>query len=599
MSTLGRRWAAVTVVACLTAVNPFALAEPTNPSDSDITQAHSAVNEAETNVSSLIATIATSNAELNAMEMEMGRLREAVNKSLVDYHDAQHKAAEAREGVTEARSKLEFTQSEMVKAQETLDEISRSTYRQGATSVVGGIAGTTNTEDALDRQTYLRTNAAKQKKLIDDLDRLRTQQANEESLLREARNIAQAREEEAKQAKEDAEHSFERNSAEIARRQAEHQKLEAERNNAQIKLELARSNASALNTQRSEYLAYQEAEQARVKAAEEARRAEEERHKLEEQARAKAQAQAEAEAAAKAAAEAEKQARAESERKQAAEQKAKAQAEAQAAKEAAEKAAQAAQQQNNDAQQAAQQQQQAAEAAAKAAQELLAAATQDQTATTPSTDNTGVPNADSATQSTDTGTVDLGDQSPQTTTPAPEQSQPSTDSAVQNALEDIFVVLDDLANSTSNASTAVISGDRSAKIEAVIARAQSQIGTPYAWGGGNAHGPTKGIRDGGTADRHGDYNKVGFDCSGLVLYAFAAAGISLPHYTGYQYQRGTKINPKEMQRGDLIFYGPNAEHHVAIYLGDGTMIEAPQSGSTVRISPVRWGGMSPYAVRLI
>lgn len=54
-----------------------------------------------------------------------------------------------------------------------------------------------------------------------------------------------------------------------------------------------------------------------------------------------------------------------------------------------------------------------------------------------------------------------------------------------------------------------------------------------------------------------------------------------------------------MQRGDLIFYGPNAEYHVAIYLGNGMMIEAPQSGSVVQKSPVRWEGMSPYVVRLI
>ena len=84
-----------------------------------------------------------------------------------------------------------------------------------------------------------------------------------------------------------------------------------------------------------------------------------------------------------------------------------------------------------------------------------------------------------------------------------------------------------------------------------------------------------------------------------MLYAFAGVGIALPHYTGYQYERGTKISPNEIQRGDLIFYGPNAEDHVAIYPGDGQMLEAPQSGSQVQVSPVRWTGMSPYAVRLI
>nr|WP_272913553.1 C40 family peptidase [Corynebacterium pilosum] len=83
------------------------------------------------------------------------------------------------------------------------------------------------------------------------------------------------------------------------------------------------------------------------------------------------------------------------------------------------------------------------------------------------------------------------------------------------------------------------------------------------------------------------------------MYAFAGVGISLPHYTGYQYQRGTKIAPSEAQRGDLLFWGPAGNHHVAIYLGDGMMIEAPQSGDVVKKSPVRWSGMSQYAVRLI
>ena len=91
----------------------------------------------------------------------------------------------------------------------------------------------------------------------------------------------------------------------------------------------------------------------------------------------------------------------------------------------------------------------------------------------------------------------------------------------------------------------------------------------------------------------------GFDCSGLVLYAFAAAGVALPHYTGYQYQRGTQVPVNEAQRGDLLFWGPGGNQHVAIYLGDGTMIEAPQAGQNVTIAPVRWSGMAPNAVRLL
>lgn len=155
------------------------------------------------------------------------------------------------------------------------------------------------------------------------------------------------------------------------------------------------------------------------------------------------------------------------------------------------------------------------------------------------------------------------------------------------------------AKPAAPAPSAPAGASRDAKVETVINRAKSQLGMPYAWGGGDNNGPTKGIHDGGVADSYGDYNKIGFDCSGLVKYAYAGVGIDLPHYTGYQYQRGTKIDPKQMQRGDLIFYGPNAEYHVAIYLGNGQMIEAPESGDVVKISPVRWGGMSPYAVRML
>ncbi|WP_031937467.1 NlpC/P60 family protein [Prescottella defluvii] len=138
-----------------------------------------------------------------------------------------------------------------------------------------------------------------------------------------------------------------------------------------------------------------------------------------------------------------------------------------------------------------------------------------------------------------------------------------------------------------------------AAIETVIDRGMSQLGVPYAWGGGNASGPTLGIRDGGVADSFGDFDKIGFDCSGLMIYAFAGAGISLPHYSGYQYTAGTQVAVSEMRRGDMIFYGPNASQHVALYLGDGTMLEAPQSGSIVKVSPVRWDGMTPYAVRMV
>ncbi|SFB57853.1 Cell wall-associated hydrolase, NlpC family [Amycolatopsis marina] len=139
-----------------------------------------------------------------------------------------------------------------------------------------------------------------------------------------------------------------------------------------------------------------------------------------------------------------------------------------------------------------------------------------------------------------------------------------------------------------------------AGIETVVARAMSQLGVIYAWGGGNASGPTRGIRDGGVADQHGDYRKIGFDCSGLMIYAFAGVK-SLPHYSGYQYNSGRKVPLSQARRGDMLFWGYNGGriHHVALYLGNGQMIEAPQSGLRVRVVPVRYGGIMPYATRLI
>ena len=136
-------------------------------------------------------------------------------------------------------------------------------------------------------------------------------------------------------------------------------------------------------------------------------------------------------------------------------------------------------------------------------------------------------------------------------------------------------------------------------VEIAISRAMAYIGTRYSWGGGNYNGPTVGIRDGGVADSYGDYYSVGFDCSGLMMYAFAGAGVYIPHYSGYQYNSGRKVPLNQAQRGDMLFWGPGGGTHVALYLGGGMMIEAPYSGSSVRVSPVRYGGIMPYATRLL
>jgi cell wall-associated NlpC family hydrolase len=113
------------------------------------------------------------------------------------------------------------------------------------------------------------------------------------------------------------------------------------------------------------------------------------------------------------------------------------------------------------------------------------------------------------------------------------------------------------------------------------------LGTRYAWGGGSLRGPSLGwgIDDG----------VVGFDCSGLTRYAYAQAGIDIPRNSRAQYAALPKVSRSALQAGDLVFWAtdtssPATIHHVAIYLGDDRMLEAPQSGSTVRVTSMRWSG---------
>lgn len=544
----------VATVACaaLTGTVTPAVAVPTNPDDSAIADADRSVDLNTADVATLAGYISKQQEKVSALELKMGGLAEAVNKALVDLHDAQASAEQARQAVSQAKSELSEIQKEIDSAQENLDEISRAHYRRGGSQPLADVSGNSATEDALTRQTYLRTQAEKQRAALDELDHARTLQANKESELRAARNLAEQREAEAADAERTARAAIDANAAELEAAGEERNRLLAEQAAAQVRLDEARGTAQGLRDQRKEYEEYQAAEAARKQAEEEARIAAEEARKAEEA----AAAQAAAEEAARAEAQRQAEAAAAAER-EAKEQEARRKAEAEAAA-----------------------------AAAAAATAALVAASQPNHQSVESPYPT-----DEDADATDIAAV--SDSATETTTDA------TTEATEQG--DDYYVTLPEVPTnqSVTEKVTESVSGSREEKIELVISRAKAQIGTPYAWGGGNANGPTKGIRDGGVADSYGDYNKVGFDCSGLVLYAFAGVGISLPHYTGYQYQHGKKVNISNIQRGDLLFWGPGASQHVAIYLGDGMMIEAPQSGSTVKISPVRYSGMTEYAVRLI
>ncbi len=128
-------------------------------------------------------------------------------------------------------------------------------------------------------------------------------------------------------------------------------------------------------------------------------------------------------------------------------------------------------------------------------------------------------------------------------------------------------------------------------IEYVIRRGGSQLGVPYSWGGGKPTGPSTGVESGA--------NIVGFDCSGLTQFSFAGVGVLIPKYSGDQYDTGRKVPLSQAKRGDLLFWGPGGGQHVAIYLGNGQMLEASGSAGRVTVSPVRTSGIQPYATRFI
>lgn len=109
------------------------------------------------------------------------------------------------------------------------------------------------------------------------------------------------------------------------------------------------------------------------------------------------------------------------------------------------------------------------------------------------------------------------------------------------------------------------------KAATAVQTALNQLGKPYSWG---AAGPGA------------------FDCSGLTMYSWAAAGVSLPHQSGEQYGYGTHIAASldVLKPGDLLFfYSPI--HHVSMYVGNGQMVHAPQDGVPVQVVGVDWGNI--------
>jgi peptidoglycan DL-endopeptidase CwlO len=109
---------------------------------------------------------------------------------------------------------------------------------------------------------------------------------------------------------------------------------------------------------------------------------------------------------------------------------------------------------------------------------------------------------------------------------------------------------------------------------AAVRTALGQVGKPYRWG---ATGPAS------------------FDCSGLVRFAYADAGLSLPRTSRQQWSAGRHVRVADLRPGDLVFWAhdpadPATIHHVGMYVGQGLMVHAPHTGALVRVDAVRPGG---------
>ena len=125
-------------------------------------------------------------------------------------------------------------------------------------------------------------------------------------------------------------------------------------------------------------------------------------------------------------------------------------------------------------------------------------------------------------------------------------------------------------------------GTTTSQVTAALRAAESRKGLPYVWG---AAGPAS------------------FDCSGLVQWSFAQAGVSMPRVAADQARTGPAVPVSQLEPGDLLFYhtdptDPGYISHVAIYLGNGWMIQAPQPGMDVQVVPADFGSQFAGAIRV-
>ena len=515
----------------------------------------------------LVTAVSRAQANVDALNLDLGGLQESVNQSLVDLHDAQVKAEQARRGKDEAKRRLNEAQERVDVLRAELDELSRSQYRGASPSdALVAVSGKDTQRDVLDRSLFLRQRSEEKRAKLAEAEQARAEAANEEATLRKASELADASEAEAKLAEASARELLDANRAELEASVAERDAAQAQLDSAQKELEQQRP-AQTDGAQA-------DAPQAQPETPDTATAPAEPDNAIAADPYAATLTVSKGDTTYEVPEEVVDLVR-------------------QRVSHDAPEAPEPSREVVVDAVRTVAQTSSASDLAALSSQGGLPALDSDTIAKVSAVAAGiamvgGVAANHGSFGSSNTDTAQLVTAFADGLTGVLGTVERNSDT--EDSLSTVLPEVETAADVSTKAQESVAAVSDSSQVEAVIARAQSAIGTPYVWGGGDANGPTTGVNGGSVS---------GFDCSGLVLYAFAAAGVALPHYTGYQYQRGTQIPASEAQRGDLLFWGPGGNQHVAIYLGDGTMIEAPQAGQNVTIAPVRWSGMAPNAVRLL
>ena len=514
---------------------------PDNPSDEQIQDSQQQAAASAAEVGRLAGLVTKTEGDIERLKDDMELKAELANKAAVDLQVAESDAAAAASASTQAQADADAAGQAIVDAKSKAAAFAAASFRQG--SVLGSLSafmGAGSASDLLQRQELLGQMSGSQLDAIGNLESSRTHKANLDSAAKaafDAANAARARADEAKTAadaaQQQAQESLQNGQDQLATLQAQHDQQEADYG-------AALASVAGLQNQRDQYNQWLAQKQAEEEAAR----------------------QAAAEAARLAAEEAARQAAAEAARQAAAAQAAagrrprtrppRRRARRPREEEAAAERASAAQEASNQ--------------AARAAQEAQAAQTQRavlrQRATT-----RGPP---VAARSPGANPV-TGPHWTRTTTASPARARRGRRRSLPPAHGPRAGLLRHLrrrqggrsgsdrprrarlpggtgperqrhrlrgygaAGAVVIARPAAPATPASGVGQTVVDAAMAYLGTTYAWGGGDYSGPTLGIRDGGVADRYGDYNKVGFDCSGLALYAWAQVGVYLPHYSGYQY----------------------------------------------------------------